>query len=278
MDVLAVGIGRIRVSDAGSRYAANIARHRSTGFVGRRSGPGVGWRAVVPVRRLGELEVRLDITARAESGRDLGHTMQKMSTLWEILHSAAAPLCHQLPDRTMTAGDLAAPVCIRCSAFYGAFLIGVAGLTRARPLTPTCTSAALLALALMGCDALLWSSNNLLRHLTGVCAGLGLAAVATPVLARTLKLAPSDPSAMSRTRIWLGFMSIASLLLLYPWSLTGSRSAVVASILGTVLGFVTLGFTVNALLIGTWFRTSGTRMFACGILLAVECIALVLGG
>jgi uncharacterized membrane protein len=197
------------------------------------------------------------------------------TTLWEILHSAAAPLCHQLPERTMAAGDHAAPVCIRCSAFYGGFFLGVAVWARTQPLGPKFTWAALLAVAVMGCDALLWSSNNLLRHLTGACAGLGLASVATPVLTRTLKLAPAEVSAMSRAQVWLGATGMGLLMLLYPWSLAGSRLAVAASSLGTVLGLVTLGFTVNALLIGTWFRTSGARMLACVLLMATEYIVLV---
>jgi uncharacterized membrane protein len=196
--------------------------------------------------------------------------------IWENLHHFAAPLCHQLPERTMSAGGLMAPLCFRCSAFYGAFLLALAVTVSSRDVrsaTPRVgIIVAVTTMGAMACDALLWASSNILRHMTGTIAGIGLAMAAGPVLARVLEVG-SEPKATTRHRwvAWLGPAVVGgSVALLYPWSLADSRAPLLASTLTSLCGLLALAFTVNALLVGTWLTTDHRRvcLVSCGMLLA----------
>ena len=128
--------------------------------------------------------------------------MSIVEAFLELLRGLTGTFCHLDPERTMSAGELSCPMCLRCSGFHSAFLFGVLahwasrrGPAMSRPLI----IAAAVALLVLALDAkeIIWSTGNVQRFFTGMAGGLGLAAIAMPLVYRT-RVIPAEELAKYR--------------------------------------------------------------------------------
>jgi uncharacterized membrane protein len=98
------------------------------------------------------------------------------------LYCVYAPICHQMPERSLTCAGAPLAVCARCTAIYGAFLLGTILYPLSRPLRrPAYPDRWLLAAALLPlcADVLLaaaglWESTVAARIITGTLCGFVL--------------------------------------------------------------------------------------------------------
>lgn len=107
-----------------------------------------------------------------------------------VIEEYLGPICHHIPERTMSAGSLPLPVCARCTGLYGGWLVGVVlgllpGLLRwlGAPQLMRRLAIALLIIVSLGVvqatleSLRLVSTGNTMRLMLGTPLGLGPAIV-----------------------------------------------------------------------------------------------------
>jgi uncharacterized membrane protein len=101
-------------------------------------------------------------------------------------------VCHQIPDRTLSFGSILMPVCARCSGIYIGFVISTLVLflmyrKRQSLIAPVYIVIIFIVfLSAAAIDGILsylqiYTTNNLLRLITGYMAGIALAAIVMPL-------------------------------------------------------------------------------------------------
>jgi len=145
-------------------------------------------------------------------------------------------LCHQLPERSFTAGGVQLPVCARDTGIYLGFAVAFLVITllerRRRASEPPAAWVLALAglmVAAMGVDGLtsylgLRETTNDLRLATGLAAGFGLAVIVIPMLNGQLWRDAVRERVLGRTSaalIWLGSLPVAYLLIRYVAPVAG---------------------------------------------------------
>lgn len=142
--------------------------------------------------------------------------------LSELLHSFGDGLCHQIPDRTLTAMGLYYPVCSRCTGIYIGFIVALTALfllyrTNQRKGSfgwqfYLVAAAASLGMLFDVSSAYLdlRETNNFIRLTTGVLFGSSLAAVAYLMLVDSLAARGSRDRVLSDGRGVAGWLAGAA--------------------------------------------------------------------
>lgn len=181
--------------------------------------------------------------------------------LQRFLTALGYGLCHQLPERSFTAGGVQLPVCARDTGIYLGFAIALVVITllerRRRASEPPPLWVLVLAALMVGAMAVdgltsymgLRETTNDLRLATGLAAGYGLAVIVLPMLngqlwrdARRERILERMPAAL----IWLASLPAAYLLIRYVVPYSGvvypllTAAAIVLTFLLVNLVIVTL--------------------------------------
>jgi len=166
-----------------------------------------------------------------------------------LLRMLGEHMCHQMPERTLTAGDWSAVLCFRCSAFHTAFMLAAVGQllwARRRTLSLPLAAVAVASLALLTADIVVWKSTNWQRVVTGALAGTGTAAIAVPLMLGMASQTPSAFEPIGRARMTIFPVALATSLALHGLS---SCASVWASSILSVSGAVALWFAANAIIV-----------------------------
>ncbi len=160
----------------------------------------------------------------------------EVSVLQQFLMALGYGLCHQLPDRSFSAGGVQFPVCARDTGIYLGFMIGFLVIAllerRRRAIEPAPVWVLVLAALMVGAMAAdgltsymgLRETTNDLRLATGLAAGFGLSVVITPILNGQLWRDARRERVLGRTSaalIWLGSLPAAYLLIRYAAPFAG---------------------------------------------------------
>lgn len=156
--------------------------------------------------------------------------------LQQILSALGYGLCHQLPERSFTAGGVLLPVCARDTGIYLGFAASfmlIAVFERGRRASePPAVWVLVLAALMIGAMAVdgvtsymgLRETTNDLRLATGLATGFGLSVIVAPMLngqlwrdARRERLMRRGSTAL----VWLGSLPAAYLLIRYAAPLAG---------------------------------------------------------
>ncbi len=148
--------------------------------------------------------------------------------LQSMMLALGAGVCHQLPDRSFISGGFQQPVCARCSGIYIATVFGLAALWwlyRRRSLQQGARGdiplqarlhwsywvflvLALVAMAYDGFSSYLQlrPTTDLIRLITGLAVGGGLAPLLMALLGETLLSQRGGAMMMARARDWVLFL------------------------------------------------------------------------
>lgn len=156
--------------------------------------------------------------------------------LQRFLTALGYGLCHQLPERSFTAGGVQLPVCARDTGIYLGFAIAFLVITllerRRRASEPPPVWVLVLAALMVGAMAVdgltsymgLRETTNDLRLATGLAAGFGLSVIVAPMLNGQLWRDARRERVLDRTSaalVWLGALPAAYLLIRYAAPLAG---------------------------------------------------------
>lgn len=154
-------------------------------------------------------------------------------------------LCHQLPERSFTAGGLQVPVCARDTGIYIGFVVSlalIAALHRGERPTgfPGRIAAAVMVLfgGLMAWDGVtsyagFRTTTNDLRLLTGLAMGFAMAAIVSPILNDEIWERAGQERVLSpawRLVAWAAFLPVAFLVVRELLPLLGGWFAVVVAL------------------------------------------------
>jgi len=222
--------------------------------------------------------------------------MNRIATaLTWLMDQVGYAICHQMPERALSFGGKALPVCSRDTGLYLGFaaaILAMLVLYRRRPVrypSRAKTAALILFLAPAALDAVTayagWrDSSNALRLLTGSYAGVGLAALVFPLAAGLLASADpaAEPAPILESRLSVAMLAlipaaISLLLLPEPYAAYWVWAPLVT--LAVVFAFTMLCFTAIGLSV-EWLNGPRTApraiwatslaLFAAGVLLAVS--------
>jgi uncharacterized membrane protein len=166
------------------------------------------------------------------------------------MHWLGYGLCHQLADRTLSAGGVLLPVCARDTGIYIGFTVSLVviallgrGRRRSDPPAAWLFGFAVAAVLLLAWDGLtsyagLRESTNLLRLVTGVGTGFALSLVVVPILNSQLWRHPTAGRVLGgpwQGVVWLAAAPATLAALLWGAPLLGAGYALLtaASILVT---------------------------------------------
>lgn len=122
-------------------------------------------------------------------------TLRMMSFPWNMVYSVGDRLCHQMPERTLFLNGNQMPFCARCTAVWIGIAIGLGFMVMYTfVLQEKFLLLILLALVPIGVDGVgqllgFWESNNIVRVLTGLPAGM-ICGVAIGVIIDELRSLP----------------------------------------------------------------------------------------
>jgi uncharacterized membrane protein len=160
-----------------------------------------------------------------------------------------ASVCHQLPERSFSAGSLIIPVCARCEGIYVGFFISAVFLflmfRRKESDLPRIYIVVILCIFIIstvidgGLSYLgLVKTNNILRYLTGFLSGTGSMAIVYPVFNFQYYRVPGHVKIFNRTWQFAVFLAVNAVFILA--GLAGSR---VINLVFYYVAFISVIFT-----------------------------------
>jgi len=123
-----------------------------------------------------------------------------MDVVYHIFHG----LCHQMPERALSAGGFSMPLCARCAGLYIGLLVALPyllyrALTEPLAVTKPVIAAAAAAAVLFAADGVanavgLWDTPKALRFGTGIALGAALSPLVSVLFATTAGIARARPA------------------------------------------------------------------------------------
>ncbi len=167
----------------------------------------------------------------------------------KFINLVGASVCHQLPERSFSAGSMVIPVCARCEGIYIGFFVSAVFLflmfRRKESDLPRVYIVIILCLFIIstvidgGLSYLgAIKTNNILRYLTGFLSGTGSMAIVYPVFNFQYYREPGYVRIFNRTWQFLVFLAVNAVFILA--GLAGSR---VINLVFYFVAFISVIFT-----------------------------------
>lgn len=208
--------------------------------------------------------------------------------LQRFLTALGYGLCHQLPERSFSAGGVQLPVCARDTGIYLGFAIAFLMITllerRRRASEPPPVWVLVLAALMVGAMAVdgltsymgLRETTNDLRLATGLAAGFGLSVIVAPMLNGQLWRDARRERVLDRTSaalVWLGALPAAYLLIRHAAPLAGVVYPL-ATAAAIILTFVLVNLVIVTLLPS--LERKALRLRECWLPIAIAMVLTLL--